>query len=147
MSEKDLSEMKNIIKQTVNGYKRILQISKPFDKRNPKPGKNYGIGSLRLNFYIIKDNKAVDFTCSTGTYLPHIETPPSSMGYDVGYHSPTPMYKDHNAGPCNLLDCDCYSDGSSLQAQEWFVIFLEQGSDKIWEMLEEYWNDRFNNEN
>jgi len=39
------------------------------------------------------------------------------MGADVGYHSPRPIYDDHDpAGPCDVLEGPCFSDGSALRA-------------------------------
>ena len=59
------------------------------------------------------------------------------MGADIGYHS----YKSHYESQkpmekCDILGCDCYYDGSSLQASDFIPKFLEGGSDAVWAMLE-----------
>lgn len=91
-----------------------------------------------------------------------------AMGYDVGYHSRTPQYegqevrwpsKMRKTGPepfdvewdkigdvpsiCEYLGVPCYTDGSALRAEEWLKILKEEGSDKIWEMLEQEYKDTF----
>lgn len=93
------------------------------------------------------------------------------MGIDVGYHSPVPMHDfQKESGPvwptkirktgdgmldvvfdkvgdappnCEYIGVPCYSDGSALRADDWKSIFLAEGDDIIWEMLEEDYNVRF----
>jgi len=129
---------------------KIVKFTKPFDKRSSDPNKNYGVESVCC-FMILKGEKgAVQFCFSTGIYLPHIINEwkekgyyPEPMGYDVGYHSPVPMYEGQKPmDSCDLLDT-CYYDGSSRRAQEWFEIFLKEGYEVIWKMLEEEYESRF----
>lgn len=47
------------------------------------------------------------------------------------------------APDCEWLGAPCYCDGSALRAEEWMDILLREGSDKIWEMLEEEYKVRF----
>lgn len=71
---------------------------------------------------------------------------PALMGIDVGYHSPTPRYEGQTFMKCNILPGgQCYYDGSGLRAEEWFKIFLEEGDAKIWQLLEQQYNELFNN--
>lgn len=146
--------MPNTITQEVNGYTRILTLTPPFDKRNDDPEKNYGIHGMNLRCILLKDNRAVQFIAYTGLHLQHVSDELfhadnkynsfKGMGADVGYHSPTPMYEGQMALDCDLLECEkCYYDGSSLRAEEWYTIFLNEGIDKIWELLEADWKDRF----
>lgn len=90
------------------------------------------------------------------------------MGYDVGYHSPKPGFegqevrwptKMRKTGPkpfdvkfdkigkkppvCEWIGVPCYTDGSALRAEEWMNVLLKEGSEKIWEMLEDEYKDRF----
>lgn len=90
------------------------------------------------------------------------------MGIDVGYHSPKPMFDDQQPvwptkmkkiGPepldiefekigdappiCEYIGVPCYCDGSALRADEWLNILLREGSDSIWEMLEDDYISRF----
>lgn len=45
---------------------------------------------------------------------------------------------------CDLIGVPCYCDGSALRAEGWLEIFVSEGDDKIWEMLEEEYKDTFN---
>ncbi len=130
---------------------KIIKFSKPFDKRHSDPSKNYGVGGV-LCWMILKGDKgAVQFQFSTGIYLPHVLEEwkqkgyaPEPMGYDVGYHSPTPMYEGQTSmGDCDILGCECYYDGSGLRAEEWYKIFLAEGYESIWKLLEDDYKERF----
>ena len=133
---------------------KITKFSKPFDKRHTDPSKNYGIGSAVCWMILKGDKGAVQFSFSTGIYPPNVLAEwkakgyvSEPMGYDVGYHSPTPIYDGQDLmGKCDLLDGDCYYDGSSLRAEEWFKIFMEDGYERIWEMLEDYYKELFEND-
>lgn len=152
-----MSEKPNysVICQEVNGFKRMLGMTMPFDRRHPDDGKNYGIGSLLIRFILAKNNQAVHFVASTSQYLPHVSNELwmrndrkynsfNGMGYDVGYHSPEPMWDGQASAECDVLEGGvCYCDGSALRADEWFDTWLRYGNDRIWAMLEQDWEERF----
>ena len=144
--------IKNLMKNIGGKMEKIVKFSKAFDKRHTDPKKNYGVGCVSV-WMILKGKKgAIQFSFTTGLYLPHVlkewkekDYYPMPMGVDVGYHSYVPMYKGQKPmeEKCDVLRCNCYYDGSSLKASKWFKIFLEQGEEKIWEMLEKEYKDRF----
>jgi len=131
------------------GFKRILSIIPPFDRRHKDPNKNYGIHGVELRFVLVKDKKATQFVVYTPMHLPHVEDEfkkviTKTMGADVGYHSPYPMYERQPKGAnCPYTDGDCYYDGSGLRAEEWCKIWLEKGTDAIWRKLEKEWKIMF----
>jgi len=145
---------------------RITHFVPAFDKRNPDPHKNYGIGSVKCMMVLKGKNGAVHFIFSTGMFLPETikeyyrdkrdlfhfnyeggEVKQSYyMGFDVGYHSHKPEFDGQHVSQtkCKWLDGKpCYSDGSGLRAEEWMDIFIRKGSDEIWKMLEEDYKSRF----
>jgi len=132
-------------------FERRTEIRPAFDKRDPDPKKNYGIHGCELCFFLIKDNRAIQFIIYTDFHLSHVreemrEKPHwGSMGADVGYHSPEPMYDGQNAmgKDCHLIEGPCYYDGSSLQAEDMFNLLCEKGSDEVWKEMEKNWNDFF----
>jgi hypothetical protein len=99
------------------------------------------------------------------------------MPVDLGYHSPKPMYEGQEpmrhiykfpkfptnfetweggepgvyGDPviCPYLDGDvpCYYDGSGLNAEPVFERLLREGSDGVWAVLEEYYEQVFLTEN
>ena len=149
--------MNNSIEEDINGYTRILTMSPPWDRRDTRPEKDYGIHGLDIRFELLKNNRAVHFIVYTNIYLPHIyekwkdnniknniTTFFKPMGVDVGYHSPNKTWENQRPSKCHLLEGgQCYSDGSSLRGKEWGNIWLEQGNDTIWAMLEMEWLEIF----
>lgn len=145
--------MKHSIEQEVNGFRRILILHPPFDKT----AENYGIHGADLTMVLCKDVRAVQFKAFLPVYLPHVVdnltstmhklyNPFKGMGADVGYHSPYPMFEDHQPieDDCEFTGGKCYYDGSSLRAERWYKEWLEKGCDAIWRKLEVEWKDRFN---
>jgi hypothetical protein len=92
------------------------------------------------------------------------------MPADIGYHSPKPIYEGQtrmgenkfdfaNAGKnglptmttakeedipkCEYLGVPCYYDGSSLNAEKYWNILRNEGSEAVWDALEEYYCDIF----
>ena len=141
-------------------FEKIVKFSPAFDKRDPLPHKNYGIGAVKCYMVLKGENGAVHFVFSTGIFLPEIVeeyykdkrdlfhyeydgkgSQSYYMGFDVGYHSLKPLdkyQKEREGRPCDWLDDRlCWGDGSALRAEEWMDVLVRQGSDKIWEMLEE----------
>lgn len=150
---------------------RITKFSPAFDKRHKDPSKNYGIGAMRCFMVLKGKENAVHFIFSTGIYLPETveeyyrdgrdlfhytftgnEGKQSYyMGHDVGYHSLVPLH-DYQLEYGSRANCDwldgqsCYGDGSALRADEWMDVFVREGSDKIWEMLEVEYKTMFGKE-
>lgn len=168
---------------------KITIFSPAFDKRSDDPKKNYGIGSVKCSMVLKGPEGAVHFMFGTGMFLPETMqeyakngqlTPVKfgikgeyfmlqrPMGYDVGYHSPTPRFDSHEVtwptkmrktGPevydmafdkigdkapvCDWIGVPCYSDGSAMRAETFMDVLLREGSDKIWSMLEDEYNDLF----
>ncbi len=68
---------------------------------------------------------------------------------DLGYHSPTPVFKGQDARPgCEFLNgCDCYYDGSTLAAADVFATLLSEGTPGVWRRLAEFYDDVFSDAN
>lgn len=45
---------------------------------------------------------------------------------------------------CEYIGVPCYTDGSAIRGDDWHNIWLKEGDDKIWEMMEEAYKDNFN---
>jgi hypothetical protein len=140
-------------------FKKVTQVRLPFDMRHAEDGKNYGIHGLDIWFILIGPKGAVQFAVTFPTYLPHVELydrpdwtyQPKISGFDVGYHSPKPMYEDQAESACELLEGGkCYYDGSSLQADDWVKELFSTKGERIepllWAKLEQEYKDRFETE-
>lgn len=150
-------------------FERIVKFSPPFDKRSNKPNENYGIGSMRIWFILKGKHGAVQVCFNTPFYLPETideynrignkgKTTPSDLRdengkakgfdcWDVGYHSPKPMYEGQTKTECDILKKGfCYYDGSGLRGNRDGLpeLFYSKGDEAIWEYLENYYYERFN---
>ena len=146
-----------------NKFERIIQTIPPFDKRNPNPCKNYGIGGLSIWFILKGKHGAISLHLGTKLYLAkqfrewHSKgdsypfTDPTDECIDcwsVDYHSYKKRYKEQEV--CNyncawLNDKPCYSDGGSLKGRDDKVVenYLEKGDAWIWEYLEKIYSEIF----
>lgn len=141
-------------------FERIVWVSPAYDKRSDDPAKNYGICACRITFILKGPLGAIDFMIGTDWYLPETQREKRSWqqqydrrfdkikpdGWDVGYHSPKPMYEGQEPlhHDCDLIDGGvCYYDGSGLQAQEIIPDFLAGGTEWLWPYLEGRYRDQF----
>jgi hypothetical protein len=140
----------------------IIQIRPAFDKRSPDPNKDYGIHGVELHFIVKGPSGAVQFVIYTNWHLPHVHqelvnkcnpvTPYgrhcslAPMAAHVGYHSPIAMYKGQKSltSSCPYTGGrKCYSDGSSLNAEQYFNILVAEGHESLWKSLDKYYRDTF----
>lgn len=67
----------------------------------------------------------------------------STYAVDVGYHWDRKRYK----GQLKFDNCTvreqgkCWYDGSGLTANDWLEVLQRDGSDAVWPLMEEYYND------
>ena len=135
---------------------KLIYFEPGYDKRSSDPSKNYGIGGMKIRFVLKGDKGAVQFLIGTDWYPENTQkeymtrfpnkTEVQPMGWDIGYHSPVPMYDSQEIAQdnCEYLDGKpCYYDGSGLRADELIPAFLERGVDAVWEELEEEYKYRF----
>jgi hypothetical protein len=141
-----MSKNKNL---STDEFEKVTRVQLPFDMRHVDPSKNYGIGGLNV-WFILKGHKgAVQYAVKFPVYLPHVEYSMDEIyGFDVGYHSPEPIYAGQSVRECDHLSAGkCYYDGSSYRAREWTKeIFSVQGrypDDVLWEKLEEFYYEIF----
>ena len=136
-----------------NAFQRRVDFQRAYDKRDPDPAKNYGIGSMRIRFVLIGELGAVQWMIGTPWDVPTARGPKSWRdpsrpdGWDLGYHSPHPMYDGQEPmSSCDVLDCHCYYDGSGLNADLLIENFVAQGGEYVWAALEAYYRSVFHNE-
>ena len=137
-------------------FEKIIQFMPAFDKRSPDPKRNYGVGAMKILFILKGELGATQFVFSTGCLLKHVQdefwnnchdrkyNPFEWNGFDIGYHSPKPMYEGQTEMDCDLIDGGkCYYDGTSLGASEFAPEFVAKGEDAVWKKLKEVYEDRF----
>ena len=124
---------------------RIVEIDPSFDKRTS----GYGRGSAMLRMILKGDEGVIQFVMTTGWYLESIERTGrivEPMGFDLGYHSPKPMYEGQEImkHDCKYLDGKpCYYDGTSIGAMEVMKTLIEEGHEAVWNRLEKEYVRRF----
>lgn len=146
-------------------FERRVTFSPSFDRRDPNPSKNYGIGAIRIWFYLIGPKGAVQWQIGTTWYVPSaqehlravrgpmLNTREESLGgtvyqpqaWDLGYHAREPQYEGQApiSHECEVIGGTCYYDGSSLNAERLIVPFLEGGDEAVWRELEAYYHSVF----
>lgn len=140
-------------------FQKITQVRLPFDRRHSDASKNYGIHGLDVWFILRGPKGAVQYAVTFPVYLPNVEkeyvnkfpdwnSRKEILGFDVGYHSETPMYKNQSSMKCEHTKTGiCYYDGSSLRADDWTqIIFRTTGEapeNVLWKMLENEYKERF----
>jgi hypothetical protein len=140
-----------------DAFERRIEFSPAFDKRSSDPAKNFGIGAVRIWFYLIGPEGAVQWQIGTDWYVPSAQDHLYSLSayrrdkalrpqaWDLGYHSPRPLYEgqEPNSHDCEVLGGPCYYDGSSLNAERLIRPFLEGGSEAVWRELEDFYRSTF----
>jgi hypothetical protein len=128
----------------MSDLERIVHMYPAWDRRDKDPAKNYGISSVRIRMVLKGPKGATQFVLSTGWTLPHLPNG-EPMGMDVGYHSPKPMYDGQTVmdDNCDILGGPCYYDGSTLQADDMFLLLVRSGSEYVWNELERRYRDFF----
>jgi hypothetical protein len=130
---------------------RIVQFSPAFDKRDPDPKKDYGVGCVKLNMVVKGPNGAVNFCVQTGWFLPSVIANWKLSGMwcssleplpsDLSWHSLTPQYAGHEQSKeaCAWLGygVHCYCSSTIVGAQPVFDLMLIGGSEAVWRRLEE----------
>lgn len=140
-------------------FERIVRVNPAFDKRHDDPKKNYGVSSALILFILKGRMGAIQFVISTNWFVPtareqlrqfeHTLENNSKMrpeAWDVGYHSPKPMYEGHTPmdQECDLVeDGKCYYEGTTLYAEEWIEDFVAGGTEWLWPRMEEEYHARF----
>ena len=129
---------------------KIVWVSGAYDKRSTDPKKNHGIGACRITFILKGPLGAVQFMIGTNWDLPDVQRELRARnraleerfdqiqptGWDVGYHSPKPMYEGQEPMThCEIMD-PCYYDGSGLRADNWVPDFIAGGTEWLWPKLE-----------
>jgi hypothetical protein len=106
-------------------------------------------------FFLKGPKGTIQFMVGTNWHLPRVAAEmrarPRSpyddtlMGWDVGYHSPVPMYEGQTPikHDCTHTGGVCYYDGSGLLAEEWVPQFIAGGTDWLWPKMEEQYRLRF----
>lgn len=136
------------IEEHVDGFTRRLILSPGWDKRDPDPRKDYGIGAVRLRCLLIGPEGATQFLLLTGWDVPSARRPSSlgpwsELGHepcpaDLGYHWPTPQYEGQTDCDCDVLPGGrCFYDGSGLQANDVYDRLTVEGLDAVWDCLAE----------
>ena len=143
-------------------FERIVDFQPGFDKRSNNPSTNYGICGGVFTFVLKGPHGAIQFKFSAPFYPEHVfkehmerndisalELLYRPNGYDVGYHSPRPMYEGQDPictdGSCPYVEGKhCYYDGSGLRADDWLKEFLAGGTEWLWPVMEAEYHARFN---
>lgn len=126
---------------------RAFYIHPAYDKRK----EGFGIHGVEMCWYVKGPEGAVQFILYTNWQLKHIQEEFDArietrhphlfchpQPADIGYHSRVPHYEGHEPmkEDCEVIGGKCYYDGSSLQANDFYNILVQEGGEALWKALE-----------
>lgn len=140
-------------------FEERLDVTPAWDRRSDDPKKDYGIGGVDFRFALLEKTTGTAMVFVLGTHWHWLDAEPGfggkgvrtvkpkmgPMPYDLGYHSPKPVYEgqDRMQAECSYVDGPCYYDGSTLSAEPLFEALLREGRDGVFRELREHWESRF----
>jgi hypothetical protein len=148
-------------------FERQVTFRAAYDRRDPDPGKNYGVHGVEIRFVLIGPKGAAQFLLYTNWMLPHVQKERDEytldkilagdrlyrddpfyshkpMAADLGYHAREPRYEGQKKyDVCDFIEGGCYYDGSTSNAEPVFDRLLHEGEDGVWAELEDYYRNRF----
>lgn len=135
------------VRAMVNGFERIITFQNGYtceiDWNGPDRGQSHGRHGMNLLFLLKGERGAIQFVVFTGweTTWKEYDEGLSVMPADIGAHAYKPMYEGQTSmGECEWLDGkECFYDGSGLQANEVFKVFVRRGEEAMWSELEKYY--------
>lgn len=130
---------------------RIIRFRPAFHRCHPEPSKNYGIGSVRMHWWLRLGDWAIGWDVNTGWEMPDKEfkaanpdcthplhqngapTHPVSAGA-VDFHSPVPRWEDQSLAQecCPITNAPCYLDSGFLIADDVLTILRTEGDEAVW---------------
>jgi hypothetical protein len=130
------------IRETVDGFERVLSIEPGYNDRGGK----YGVHGMDLRFVLIGPLGAVHFLMRTG-WIPDEKgvNPTLSRSYPapshIGWHWRTEKFGTADYGDdCDWLPAGCFYDASYSAADPVLAKFLAGGADAVWPMLREHYD-------
>lgn len=142
----------------MNQFTKTVDFAPSFNflpEHNPGTRTNYGVGNMTVTFILKGPKGAVQWKIGTEwgiesvrnhlANFPLVFDPRKPTGWDLGYHSPKPMYDGQSpmSGHCSVVGGTCYYDGSSINADLLIEGFLAGGTDWLWPALTEYYRHVF----
>lgn len=139
------------IEETKGKFKRMIAFSvghvcEGMNKENPQlsEGWTHGIGSVRIWFVLKGPKGAVQLVISTDMYPKEANANKihhsHSWGVDLGYHAYKPQHEGQEIyvkSNCEFLaGKPCYYDGSVMNAERPYEIFVKEGLEALWKFLE-----------
>lgn len=136
---------------------RIVKITPAFDKRSHESSKNFGIHDCEMFMVLKGEHGAVGLTISTGWFLPETQQWKEACirrsgeskswngrGVAVFYCSKVKQHEwQEGRENCDWLGCTCYGDVGYSMSDTVFDLLIREGSEKVWEWLENYYNETF----
>lgn len=134
--------------------KREIRFEVGYDHRSdPDPKKrSQGAHGMQIRFLLHGRKGTIQFLLYTD-WMPTWKSTGEggqlfkSMGpmpADIGYHADEPQYEGQGTMECKERPSgQCYYDGSSLNAESIFRLFVKGGEKALWAALNEYYLDLF----
>lgn len=102
--------------------------------------------TIDIKFFLKGEKGIIQFCITTNWTHRMIEFDEKikSYAYDIGYHSPVPLYEGQKPMEKCSFYKTCYYDGSSMYARKLFGKLINYGDEYIWNKMEEFYDTHFN---
>lgn len=139
----------------MTNFEKTIEFQPSRSWRHADPKKDYGNTAVTIRFTLKGEKGAVHWMIGTHWVIkpirgltslrPDIFNYERPEGWDLGYHSPKPLYDEHHVQheDCPVIGGPCYYDGSSLNAELMIEGFLGHGESYVWEKLEAFYRNVF----
>ncbi len=141
----------------IEGFETWVECQPSYYLIRDEPAKNYGVGNMKIVFYLKGPKGAVQWMIGTEWGIKPVrehldrfgwskyDDPRQPKAWDIGYHAHEPQYEDQSkmGDDCHVLGGPCYYDGSGLNAEPFVEGFLAGGTDWLWPKLAEVYRAWF----
>lgn len=152
------------------GFTLILESRPAYDRRDPNPARNYGIGSVTLHFTLVGPKGAVSWqlltgwmptsvlaerfgmVSSTGKAYAHLARGSAADAFghslpdagEVAWHHPEPHRLGAEPQKCPYLPAGlCYNDVGYTAGEAILEGLLKGGVTAVWDLLAEHYRHTF----
>lgn len=135
------------VRAKVGDFERVITFMPGFRCELTGP-RSHGRHGMDMLWLLIGEKGTVQFKLFTGwepNWVSHAKCDFGPMPADLGYHSKTPRYEGQSLmdGECPWTGGPCYYDGSGLCADDAFKVFVSEGEDALWALMEETYQQTF----
>lgn len=127
-----------------NDLETGFTMTSAFEARDPDPSKDYGIGAVRMSFYVRGPLGCIVWDLSTGWYLPDVAKrigPQEPSPGAIEFHGAQPSYEGQESREDCLLvpGGHCFWDVGYIIGEEPYEALVREGDQGLYRVLGEWY--------